>query len=425
MQVLWPLYYNLPKLKPLHPPSVMDFDPKPKQESRRVTKGVTTQIPSPCMNLEPLPFDEVISAVNSEIKPSFCPTNLPIKIQCNVLSKETCMEPHPRLSSLKVDEVNSTSHAENEPSLPPTNLSIYDQCHDLSKERVVDTSNKFAALVEDGDYRNDQCNELCDDVDQCNDKFAALVEDDDSPSTASPDHSYSTPKSKTLILKGSPAPRSPLTTTRKKNGLLRNARLIALTQSHSLGRIWVGWDPRILNITKISETDQIINCNACILDTNDQFRISFVYGSNDDRLRKTLWQSMCSSQNGSPWIVLGDFNVSRSMGESIGGCFRISSAMDEFNDCFQSSELDDLCFSGFLHTWCNKRSCGCISKKLDRVLVNNDWLVKFENSEVIFLPPSTSDHCPSMVKLGLQGIKKNRPFKIFNFLTERAYNLSY
>ncbi|KAK3221965.1 hypothetical protein Dsin_008990 [Dipteronia sinensis] len=129
---------------------------------------------------------------------------------------------------------------------------------------------------------------------------------------------------------------------------------------------------------------------------------------------------MCSSWNGSPWIVLDDFNVSWSGGESIGGCSKILSAMEEFNDCLQSSELDDLHFSGFLHTWCNKRSNGCISRKLDRVLVNNDWLVKFENSEVIFLPPSISDHCPSVVKLGLQGFKKNRPFKIFNFLTDIA-----
>ncbi|KAK3229982.1 hypothetical protein Dsin_001863 [Dipteronia sinensis] len=129
---------------------------------------------------------------------------------------------------------------------------------------------------------------------------------------------------------------------------------------------------------------------------------------------------MYSSQHGSPWIVLGDFNVSRSVGESIGGCSRISGAMEEFNDCLQSLELDDLRFSGFLHTWCNKRSNGCISKKLDRVLVNNDWLVNFENFEAIFLPPSISYHCPSVVKLGLQGIKKNRPSKFFNFLTDRA-----
>ncbi|KAI9174132.1 hypothetical protein LWI28_012433 [Acer negundo] len=87
--------------------------------------------------------------------------------------------------------------------------------------------------------------------------------------------------------------------------------------------------------------------------------------------------------------------------ESIGGCSRITVAMEEFVDCLQVSELDDLRFSGFLHTWCNKRGDGCISKKLDRVLVNNEWLVKFEHSEAMFLPPSISDHCPSVIKLGL------------------------
>ncbi|KAK2653179.1 hypothetical protein Ddye_013035 [Dipteronia dyeriana] len=193
-----------------------------------------------------------------------------------------------------------------------------------------------------------------------------------------------------------------------------------LTAKKGKGNSSQAKDPRILNIIKISETDKIIHCNACILDTYDRFRISFVYGSNDERFRKALRQIMCSSQHASPWIMLGDFNVSRNMGESIGGCSRISGAMEEFNDYLQASELDDLCFSGFLHTWCNKRSNSCISKKLDRVLVNNDWLVKFENSEAIFLPPTISDHCPSAVKLGLQGIKKNHPFKFFNFLTDRA-----
>ncbi|KAK3221995.1 hypothetical protein Dsin_009020 [Dipteronia sinensis] len=119
-----------PKLKPLHPPSVMDFDPKPKQEWRRVTKGVATQIPLPCMNLEPLPLDEVISAVNSKIEPYLCTTNLPIKIQRN----------------------------------------------DLSKESIVDISNKFSALDENGFNAPSK-----DSVIDCS--------VDDSPTAASPDHS--------------------------------------------------------------------------------------------------------------------------------------------------------------------------------------------------------------------------------------------
>ena len=203
------------------------------------------------------------------------------------------------------------------------------------------------------------------------------------------------------------------------NSVFTDWEMLDNYNSHDLGRIWIGWDPRILKITKLFETDQIIHCQAHILDGNDRFHISFVYGSNVDSSRRALWHSICSDQQDTPWMVLGDFNVSRRVNESVGGSTRISSAMEEFNDCLYVSELDDLRFSGFLHTWCNKRSIGCISKKLDRVLVNKEWMAKFEHSEAIFLPPSISDHSPSLVKLGLQGNKKNCPFKFFNFLTER------
>ncbi|KAK3204732.1 hypothetical protein Dsin_018778 [Dipteronia sinensis] len=172
--------------------------------------------------------------------------------------------------------------------------------------------------------------------------------------------------------------------------------------NHDLGRIWIGWDPRILKITKIKEIDQIIHCHACILDSNDWFHISFVYGSNVDSSRRALWHSMCSIKHGTSWIVLVNFNVSRRVNESVGDFSRISLAMEEFNDCLLSYELDDLRFSGFLHTWCNMRSSGCISKKLDRVLVNKEWMAKYEHSEAIFLPSSISDHSPFLVKPGSQ-----------------------
>ncbi|KAK3193362.1 hypothetical protein Dsin_024672 [Dipteronia sinensis] len=317
----------------------IDFAPKPKQEWRRVNRRDNLLVSSPQVNLEPLLA----------------------------------------LATLKGDEVIPTCSSEIEPPSCPTILPIHNKSNDLHMEILVDTSNKFSALDEDGDY----------------------CYDDDSPSTASPDQSLRHSKIKknidgvTIISLSNPTESSSNNNNKKKKHIAKKGK-------DNSSQAKVGWDPRILNITKISETDQIIHCNACILDTNNQFRIYFVYGSNEDRSGRALWKSMCSSLHGSPWIVLGDFNVSRRVDESIGACFRISGAMEEYNDCLQSSELDDLRFTGFLHTWCNKRSNSCISMKLDRVLVNNDWIVKFENSEAIFLPPIILDHCSSVVKLGLQ-----------------------
>ncbi|KAK3212552.1 hypothetical protein Dsin_017258 [Dipteronia sinensis] len=134
--------------------------------------------------------------------------------------------------------------------------------------------------------------------------------------------------------------------------------------------------------------------------------------------QEELFRKVCVQSARFPLDCPGDFNVSRRVDESIVSCSRITIDMEEFVKCLQASKLDDIRFSGFLHTWCNKRSNGCISKKLDRVLVNNEWLFKFEHSEARFLPPRISNHCPSVVKLGLPGNKKYCPFEVLKFSTD-------
>ena len=54
------------------------------------------------------------------------------------------------------------------------------------------------------------------------------------------------------------------------NSVFTDWEMLDNYNSHDLGRIWIGWDPRILKITKVFETDQIIHCNAHILEGNDR-----------------------------------------------------------------------------------------------------------------------------------------------------------
>lgn len=69
-----------------------------------------------------------------------------------------------------------------------------------------------------------------------------------------------------------------------------------------------------------------------------------------------------------------------------------------FLQCIMDCELTDIGYSGCPYTWCN----GCppekrIWKKLDRVLVNQDWLNLFETTSINHLIRTGSDHSPLFI----------------------------
>lgn len=49
---------------------------------------------------------------------------------------------------------------------------------------------------------------------------------------------------------------------------------------------------------------------------------------------------------GSPWLLGGDFNIFQPVNEKIGGSFRSSRAIMEFNNCIQACGLLDIPLSG-------------------------------------------------------------------------------
>ncbi|KAM1310126.1 hypothetical protein ACFX15_006526 [Malus domestica] len=178
----------------------------------------------------------------------------------------------------------------------------------------------------------------------------------------------------------------------------------------------------MLHVSLLAETDQVIHCQIQVIDTGHNFFASFVYGSNDDTLRRSLWANLCSfgySIGDSPWISLGDFNVVRFTGEIDGGLNIRSNAVIEFGECLLDVGLDDLRYYGQLLTWCNRQFNGMvIHRKLDGVLVNSAWLSLYPCSSAMFLPPGASDHCPGVVFVGTSQTHRKSPFKFFNFYAD-------
>ncbi|XP_074318507.1 uncharacterized protein LOC141655320 [Silene latifolia] len=86
----------------------------------------------------------------------------------------------------------------------------------------------------------------------------------------------------------------------------------------------------------------------------------------------------------------------------------------EFNSCLLNCDLDDMQGTGSDFTWFNNQDVAIrVYSKLERVLVNYDWLQTFTQSSAQFLPPGISDHCPAVLTFHNDPIPKKQ-FKFLN-----------
>ena len=190
--------------------------------------------------------------------------------------------------------------------------------------------------------------------------------------------------------------------------------------SHSAsGRICVGWDSSIVSVDVLGQSSQAIHCLVKSVAGNLQFVATFVYGSNLYNERIDLWRDLNSWNNPGPWVILGDFNALRFPSDKVGGDNHWPPHMDNFGQCINANELDDLKYTGCHFTWSNKQDPShVVTTKIDRVLVNEQWIKSFVHSNAHFHPPGISDHSPAVVFLHPSIGKFNKPFKFFNFLAD-------
>lgn len=77
----------------------------------------------------------------------------------------------------------------------------------------------------------------------------------------------------------------------------------------------------------------------------------------------------------------------------------------------------DLNFSGCFYSWSNKsEGPGFVARKLNRVLVNEDWICRFGKTCVDFPSNGISDHSPAIILVGTLVSFGSKPFKFFYLL---------
>lgn len=175
---------------------------------------------------------------------------------------------------------------------------------------------------------------------------------------------------------------------------------VANNYDHSRkGLLWVLWNENFWLFFVSHLSDQEIT-GQCQNSWGFSFHISFVYGFNSESQRKGLWQTLRNLHKSIPkaWVVVGDFNTVKELREKLGGRDLTEARIADFNSCIEDCGLVEMRSVGPIWSWSNSSyTSQRIVGRLDRSLVNQEWINRFPNAYAEYLPTLSSDHSPQRI----------------------------
>ncbi|XP_035539652.1 uncharacterized protein LOC109020983 [Juglans regia] len=171
----------------------------------------------------------------------------------------------------------------------------------------------------------------------------------------------------------------------------------AISNETDGGKIWVFWKNE-LDVQVVRMSSQFVS--LCITEGSNHFLGNFIYAKCNRLERQLLWEELNSDRMGvEPCLFAGDFNVIWSDIERCGGRLRNRVAIDEFNRWIHQGGLLEMNSQGGKFTWCNgQQGLSRAWAKLDRVLLDANFLSLFSTAHCLYLPRTTSDHCPMVIE---------------------------
>ncbi|KAG5616052.1 hypothetical protein H5410_015876 [Solanum commersonii] len=166
--------------------------------------------------------------------------------------------------------------------------------------------------------------------------------------------------------------------------------------------------------------DQHITCSMKHVEHKEKFLVSCIYAKCKEQLRRPLWDRLLHFSNMDiPWCTIGDFNVITSTEEKYGGIpYNMNKSLD-FISIIEASGLVDIGYSSQHYTWCNQRAAEArVWKRLDRAMVNDNWLELMPQTTITHLPSVGSDHCPLLMEMEVRLEHKIKYFKFLHCWTE-------
>lgn len=190
----------------------------------------------------------------------------------------------------------------------------------------------------------------------------------------------------------------------------QNVKVYIFVQDHIQVGVVVDFEQQITLQLNFQDGQQIVT--------------TIVYAKCVAAKRVELWDDiyLLSQDMRFSWLVEGDFNVIMSDEEKIGSFPVYPNKYEDFAFYINSCKLVDINFKGSHFTWWNGRTDNaCIFKRLDGLVMNQEFLGLMGCVEMEHLARTGSDHAPLLLFCGGQSAHYSKPFKE-NFKKVVAHN---
>lgn len=190
------------------------------------------------------------------------------------------------------------------------------------------------------------------------------------------------------------------TLTPSKKKLFLPSRLASCATRPSIGAsggILTAWDSSVLSLCSSNANEFSLTVKLALLADGSTLTVTNVYAPTVHSEKTRFLDELASLARdvSGPWLIFGDFNLTRTPSDKNKGPFNFHEA-NLFNEMINNVGLIEIPLVERAYTWSNKRENPTLVR-LDRCLVNLDWDDSFPNTCLASLTRDASDHVPLLL----------------------------